>query len=87
MINTTPQHILDLKKKIILEKCIFKKSIIPEDTDELFQSVRLLTYEQRVVFDQYIHYLQSIKCARKGGDIIPEPPKIIVHGKYIINIV
>ena len=65
----------------IPEKCIFKKSIIPEKTDKLFQSVRSLTYEQRVVFDKYIHYLQSIKCVRHEGDIIPEPPRIIVHGK------
>ena len=69
---------------LVPEKCIFKKSIIPEKIDELSQSVRNLTYEQRVVFDKYIHYLQSIKCAKRGGgDIIPEPPRIIVHGKYI----
>ena len=67
---------------LVLEKYIFKKSIVPEDKEELRKSVRKLTYEQRVVFDKYIHYLQSIKCAKKGGDIIPEPPRIIVHGKY-----
>ena len=71
------------KDPLVPEKCIFKKSILPEEKDELHQSVRSLSYEQRVVFDKYIHYFQSIKCVRHEGDIIPEPPKIIVHGKYV----
>ena len=65
------------------EKCIFKKIFIPENKDELFHSARLLSFEQRVVFDRYIHYFKSIKCVRHGGDIMPEPPRIIVHGKYL----
>ena len=66
---------------LVPEKCIFKKSILPEEKDELHQSVRSLSYEQRVVFDRYVHYFQSIKCVRHEGDIIPEPPRMIVHGK------
>ena len=85
--RTSTKKKKDKKKKndtpLGLEKCIFKKSILPEEKNELFQTVRLLTFEQRVVFDKYIHYLQSIKCAKHGGDIIPEPPRIIVHGKWI----
>ena len=85
-----PQAAHDAKRKekpksdapLIQEKSIFKKSILPKDKDLLSQSVRSLTYEQRVVFDRYIHYLQCIKCVRHGGDIIPDPPRIIVHGKY-----
>ena len=65
------------------EKCIFKKVLTPDNKDELFQSVRDLTFEQRVVFDKYIHYFKSIKCVRNGGDIMPEPPRIIVHGKFL----
>ena len=65
------------------EKCIFKKVLSPDNKDELFQAVRDLTFEQRVVFDKYIHYFKSIKCVRNGGDIMPEPPRIIVHGKFL----
>ena len=67
------------------EKCVFKIPTIPSSTEErnnLFQSVRNLTYEQRVVFDMYIHYFQSIRNVQHGGDIMPEPPRVIVQGKY-----
>ena len=70
------------KTSLIPEKIIYKKIPQPEKEDELFQSVRNLTFEQRIIFDKFIHYAQSIKCARHGGDIVPEPPKIIAHGKY-----
>ena len=79
----------DKKRKdagsIIPEKCIFKKSILPDDMRDLHQSIRDLTYEQRVIFDKYIHYLQSLKWY--GGDIMPEPPRIIAHGNYITLLV
>ena len=81
----------DKKRKdagsIIPEKCIFKKSILPDDMRDLHQSIRDLTYEQRVIFDKYIHYLQSLKCVKHGGDIMPEPPRIIAHGNYITLLV
>ena len=67
------------------EKCVFKIPNIPSSTEErndLFQSVRSLTYEQRVVFDMFIHYFQSIRNVQHGGDIIPDPPRLIVQGKY-----
>ena len=68
---------------LMAEKCIFKKSILPEEKNDLFESVRSLTYEQRVVFDRYIHYFQSIKNIQHGGDLIPEPPRMIVHGNFL----
>ena len=74
------------KRPLKPEKCVFKKMILPEEKNELFQAGRSLTYEQRVVFDKFIHYLQCIICARHGGDIEPIPPRIIVHGKDYFNI-
>ena len=80
--NRKPKQ--NMETSFVPEKCIFKKTFIPEDTNELFRSVRELSFEQRVVFDKFIHYFKSMKCVRNGGDIMPEPPRIIVHGKYLL---
>ena len=66
------------------EKCIFKKPILPEDRNELYKNARDLLPEQRVVFDQFIHFVKSLLCFKNGGDIDAEPPRMIVHGKKII---
>ena len=65
---------------IMTEKLVFKKPILPTDKNELYDRVRLFSYEQRVVFDKYIHFLKCIICAKHGGNIEPIPPRIIVHG-------
>ena len=75
-------HNIDGSKK---EKCIFKIPTYPSSTEErntICESIRNLTYEQRVVFDKFIHYFQSLINVQNGGDIIPEPPMVIVQGKY-----
>ena len=64
------------------EKYVFKNPI-PEDTNEMYKNVRLLTYEQRVVFDKFIHFIKSLVCFKNGGNIEAEPPRMIVHGKII----
>ncbi len=62
------------------EKLIFKIPDV-EDGDILKSKVRLLSYEQRVVFDLFIDFCQKVKCAfMHKGNIDPVPPKIIVHG-------
>ena len=49
--------------------------------DTLKSKVRLLSDEQRVVFDLFIDFCQKVKCAvMYKGNIDPVPPKIIVHG-------
>ena len=63
-----------------VEKTIFKPIIPPESLDEMYLSVRSLSYEQRVIFDKFIHFLQSIVCVKNNGDIEPIPPRLIVHG-------
>ena len=67
------------------EKYVFKQPILPEDTNELLRNARSLTYEQRVVFDQFIHFAKSLICFKNGGNIEAEPPRIIVHGIIIDN--
>ena len=42
-----------------------------------------MTYEQRVVFDKFIHYFQCLINVQNGGDIIPDPPMIIVQGNIL----
>ena len=45
------------------------------------KKIRDLSYEQRVVFDLFIDFVQKVKCAfMYRGNIDPVPPKIIVHG-------
>ena len=76
------KHNIEGSKK---EKCVFKIPTYPSSTEErntICQSIRNLTYEQRVVFDKFIHYFQSLINVQNGGDIIPEPPMVIVQGKY-----
>ena len=63
------------------EKCIFKQPILPDDRNELYKNARDLLPEQRVVFDQFIHFVKSLVCFKNGGDIDAEPPRMIVHGK------
>ena len=63
------------------EKCIFKQPILPNDRNELYKNARDLLPEQRVVFDQFIHFVKSLVCFKNGGDIDAEPPRMIVHGK------
>ena len=71
------------REKITTEKFVFKKPILPQDTNELYDSVRLLSYEQRVAFDKYIHFSKSVICAKHGGNIEPIPPRIIFHGMFL----
>ena len=76
------KHNIEGSKK---EKCVFKIPTYPSSTEErntICQSIRNLTYEQRVVFDKFIHYFQSLINVQNGGDIIPEPPMVIMQGKY-----
>ena len=62
------------------EKIIFKIPTV-EDGDTLKKKIRDLSYEQRVVFDLFIDFVQKVKCAfMYRGNIDPVPPKIIVHG-------
>ena len=63
-----------------VEKSIFKPMILPETMEEMYNSVRSLSFEQRVIFDRFIHFLQSIVCVKNNGDIEPIPPRLIVHG-------
>ena len=63
-----------------VEKSIFKPMILPETMEEMYNSVRSLSFEQRVIFDRFIHFLQSIVCIKNNGDIEPIPPRLIVHG-------
>ena len=61
---------------------LFKQPVLPQDDDELLAAVRLLSYEQRVVFDEFIHFCKSVVCSQKyGGNIEPVPPRIITTGK------
>ena len=62
------------------EKYVFKQPFLPQDTNEMLNDVRNLTFEQRVVFDKYIHFAKSLICFKNGGEIEAEPPRIIVHG-------
>ena len=71
------------REKITTEKFVFKKPILPQDTNDLYESVRLLSYEQRVAFDKHIHFSKSVICAKHRGNIEPIPPRIIVHGMFL----
>ena len=62
------------------EKYVFKQPVLPEDRNEMYKNVRLLTFEQRVVFDKFIHFAKSLICFKNGGEIEAEPPRMIVHG-------
>ena len=53
-----------------------------EETHVMKEQVRNLTYEQRIAFDKFVHYVKTIICSENGGDIIPEPPLLIVTGKH-----
>ena len=74
---------IDASKK---EKCVFKIPTFPsseEEKNNICESIRNLTYEQRVVFDKFIHYFQCLINVQNGGDIIPDPPMIIVQGNIL----
>ena len=74
---------IDASKK---EKCVFKIPTFPSSEEEkniICESIRNLTYEQRVVFDKFIHYFQCLINVQNGGDIIPDPPMIIVQGNIL----
>lgn len=74
------QSKMNIKSSSGKEKCVFKIPIV-EDVDTLKSKVRLLSDEQRVVFDLFIDFCQKVKCAvMYKGNIDPVPPKIIVHG-------
>ena len=73
---------IDASKK---EKCVFKIPTYPSSEEEkniIRESIRNLTYEQRVVFDKFIHYFQCLINVQNGGDIIPDPPMIKVQGMF-----
>ena len=67
------------------KKAIMKPIIItPEDIKVMYDHARCLSYAQKVVFDMVIHYIRCVAIASKGGLIKPEPPMILVNGRYLI---
>ena len=74
------------KKAPLRAEKLFKQPELPQNDDELFAAVRLLSYEQRVVFDQFVHFCKSVVCSQRyGGNIEPVPPRIITTGKNQFN--
>ena len=57
------------------------KPIIIADRATLRQKARSLSYEQRIVFDDIVHYSHCVAIDNLGGQIDAEPPIYIVHGK------
>ena len=57
------------------------KPIVIADRAVLRRNARGLSYEQKIIFDRFIHYCQCVAIDKRGGQIDPEPPRIIAHGK------
>ena len=86
-----------------LERCDFKLPDVPQiqqgdtfvdDVELMKDTVRTLSYEQRVVFDKYIDFCKRVMCSiRYGGNVETDPPRLIVHGgggvgkTYLINLI
>ena len=60
--------------------CLFKPVVVDED-EFMFERVRNFSFEQRIVFDKFVHFTKSVVRNSKGSKIVPKPPNIIVTGK------
>ena len=69
------------------------KPIIPDEFQIMKKNARMLSFEQRIIFDRIISYCLDKRMARKCPTFKPEPPQIITHGgggcgkTFVINLV
>ena len=83
-LNTLPEEPNEPKKasNMSAKEELKLRPIVIADRATLRRSVRGLSYEQRLVFDDVIHYCRCVAIDNLGGQIDPEPPKYIVHGEF-----
>ena len=78
--SALPSEAIESNKK---EKCIYKP-IIVEDEDLMLDMARRLSPEQMVAFAIWIDYAMRLLFANTDCEMDLEPPKIIIHGKYLL---
>ena len=83
-LNTLPEEPNEPKKasNMSAKEELKLRPIVIADRATLRRSVRGLSYEQRLVFDDVIHYCRCVAIDNLGGQIDPEPPKYKVHGEF-----
>ena len=57
------------------------KPIVVDNEETMKTNARNLSFEQKVVFNEAIHYLKCLVIALLGNGPFPEPPNMIVTGK------
>ena len=66
--------------KGLMEKIRVDPPFVHPNPNVMKANANSLTFAQRLVFDEYIHFAKSIVCAENGGKIDPTPPRFIVTG-------
>ena len=69
----------DMQQKSSRESTKFKQ-IILDDDDTMRSEARCLSFEQRIVFNNFINYCKDILVQQPDSGKILEPPRMIAHG-------
>ena len=73
----------DTGRGVKSDACKYKPIVI-EDEETLRKDARMLSMEQRIVFDIIIDHCKKIVTQRININLNTEPPLIIAHGKFNI---
>ena len=65
------------------ESCIVKPIVLVSD-EQMFQNARALSFDQKVVFNQFIDFVKKILIQRTGKSIDIDAPQVIVTGTFLL---
>ena len=46
----------------------------------MLEYARSLSFEQRIIFDKIVHFCKEVLRSKRGANINPNPPQLIVKG-------